>query len=170
MGLFSKIGGFLKGAAGVIAPVLGEVFGGPVGGALGTALGGAVSARGGGGGGGVPMAFTGPAYGTGLPPAGRPQPPGLPGGGSPGGMGGFAQGLARGMGARGGARRMKVGRLSGAYIPAGFQEKMSPSGQIYLTRVSRGRGISARDLRSFRKVDRLIHRYSARTHFRKGKR
>jgi len=60
----------------------------------------------------------------------------------------------------GGRGRMKVGRLSGNAIPAGYYEKMSAQGVIYLAKGGRRRGLSARDLSAYRRVDRLLHRVS----------
>jgi len=68
-----------------------------------------------------------------------------------------------------GARKMKRGRLTGNAIPAGYVERMSNAGVVYLAKSSRRRGISARDLSAFRRVDRLIHRYQRRAIPRRGK-
>jgi hypothetical protein len=57
---------------------------------------------------------------------------------------------------------MKRGRLTGNAIPAGFQERMSKNGQVYLAKQTRRRGISGRDLSAFRRVSRLL------THIRPG--
>jgi len=53
-------------------------------------------------------------------------------------------------------RRMKRGRLTGNPIPSGTKEKFSKSGQIILTETRRGRGLSGRDLKGFRRTIRLI--------------
>lgn len=64
-------------------------------------------------------------------------------------------GIAGAMAGRPGAR-MKRGRLTGNAIPAGFQERMSKNGVIYLAKSSRRRGISGRDLSAFRRVSTLL--------------
>jgi len=55
-----------------------------------------------------------------------------------------------------GGRRGRVGRFSGQAIPPGTKEKISRSGQIILSEVRRGRGLTARDLRGFRRTVNLI--------------
>jgi len=102
----------------------------------------------------------------GAPPMGIPT--GAP---SPGGLmqrigagaGQFLTGALSAGGAGGGISRMKRGKLTGNAIPTGYVERMSPSGVIYLARAKRRRGITARDLSSYRRVDRLVHRI-ARAH------
>jgi len=83
------------------------------------------------------------------------------------GLGSLASG-AIGAATGRGISRTKVGKLSGNMIPAGYVERMSPSGVIYLARQKRRRGITARDLSAYRRVDRLVHRI-ARAHPRRGK-
>jgi len=78
------------------------------------------------------------------------------------GLGQLASGAIAGSG-MGGVTRMKRGKLTGNAIPAGYVERMSPSGVIYLAKQKRRRGITARDLSAYRRVDRLVHRI-ARSH------
>lgn len=61
--------------------------------------------------------------------------------------------------------RMKRGRLTGNAIPAGYQERMSKQGVIYLGKATRRRGISGRDLSAFRRVSRLLSHYRAPSTF-----
>lgn len=63
-----------------------------------------------------------------------------------------------------GGRRMKVGKLTGNAIPSGFVEKMSKQGVIYLAKAGRRRGLTGRDLASFRRVARLIKQYAPIAH------
>jgi len=98
-----------------------------------------------------------PSIGT---PTGSPTPGGLMrqiGAG----LGTMAQGALGITGA--GISRTKVGKLTGNAIPVGYMERMSPSGVVYLARQKRRRGITARDLSAYRRVDRLVHRI-ARAH------
>jgi hypothetical protein len=67
----------------------------------------------------------------------------------PGGQTGFAS-----------ARKFKAGRLSGNPIPHGYTERMSKQGVIYLSKTRRRRGISARDLQTYRRVHRVIKTYA----------
>ena len=56
--------------------------------------------------------------------------------------------------------RYHPGKLSGQNIPNGYHEAMDhKTGQIYLTKNRRRRGITARDLSNFRRVHRLLKRY-----------
>ncbi len=85
----------------------------------------------------------------GAPMSAMPRPPAM---GFTGGMG-----MPQMFGAvAGGMARTKRGRLSGNPIPRGTKEKISRSGQIILTEARRGRGLTSRDLRSFRRVVRLV--------------
>ncbi len=54
-----------------------------------------------------------------------------------------------------GARAL-VGRFSGSPIPRGTKEKISRSGAIILTERHRGRGLTTRDLRGFRRTIGLL--------------
>lgn len=56
--------------------------------------------------------------------------------------------------------KFKVGKLSGNPIPHGYHEKMSPQGMIYLVKSRRRRGITARDLQTYRRVHRTLKTYS----------
>ena len=50
-----------------------------------------------------------------------------------------------------------VGKLSGGNVPRGFYEKMDPkTGQIYWSKRRRRRGISGRDIATYRRVDRFL--------------
>ena len=59
--------------------------------------------------------------------------------------------------------KMKVGKLSGQPIPHGFHEKMSPQGTIYLVKTRRRRGITYRDLQTYRRVHRTLKTYAKKT-------
>jgi len=83
------------------------------------------------------------------------------------GLGTLASGALAGATGRG-FSKTKIGKLTGNMIPAGYVERMSPSGVVYLARQKRRRGITARDLSAYRRVDRLVHRI-ARAHPRRGK-
>lgn len=67
----------------------------------------------------------------------------------PGGKTGFAS-----------AGKFKVGKLSGNPIPHGYTERMSKQGVIYLSKIRRRRGISGRDLQTYRRVHRTLKRYA----------
>ncbi|MFV2082062.1 MAG: hypothetical protein ACC669_09350 [bacterium] len=83
---------------------------------------------------------------------GRPNIP-IPGQGLerllPGGKTGYAS-----------AGKFKLGKLSGNMIPHGYVERMSKAGVIYLTKIRRRRGISGRDLQTYRRVHRVLKTYS----------
>jgi hypothetical protein len=66
----------------------------------------------------------------------------------PGGETGFAS-----------RKKFKPGKLTGQPIPHGYHEKMSNQGVIYLVKSRRRRGITARDLQTFRRVHRTIKTY-----------
>lgn len=74
----------------------------------------------------------------------------------------FLQGAARG--AAGSTISTKVGRLTGNYIPRGYVERMSSTGVVYLAKQRRRRGISARDISSFYRVNRLVSKIHGRAH------
>jgi len=83
---------------------------------------------------------------------GRPNIP-IPGQGLerflPGGKTGYAS-----------ASKFKLGKLSGNMIPHGYVERMSKQGVIYLTKVRRRRGITGRDLQTYRRVHRTLKTYA----------
>ena len=165
------------------ATYVGTALGGPAGGAI---AGGVMGSLGGGGGPTTtaPITTAGSAAGglTQTLPVlyqGGTTPPGAVPGGTPPTMltqlaaaaGGMTRNYLTGTVTGGaGVRKMHRGKLTGNAIPAGYVEKMSPAGVIYLGKRSRRRGISARDLSSFRRVERLVRRYSRpHTTHRKGK-
>ena len=181
MGLFSK----LKGIVGSVLPMVSSLIpgvGGIVAGVAGQALNRPK-------GGGAPVTTAGPAAGgmvQTLPMLQeRGERPGQQVTPAPGGLmrsigqglgqlgGGMVQGISQQMGLPGvggrGATRMKVGKLTGNFIPAGYVEKMSPSGVIYLAKQRRRRGISARDLSSFYRVNRLVSKIHGRAHRARGR-
>ena len=181
MGLFSKLKGLAKsvlpmvsslipGVGGVVAGVAGQALNRPRGGGApvttaGSAAGGMVQT--------LPMLQE------------RGEQPGQQATPTPGGLmrqigaglgqlgGGVMQGISQQMGLPGvggrRATRMKQGRLTGNFIPAGYVEKMSPSGVIYLAKQRRRRGISARDLSSFYRVNRLVSKIHGRAHGARGR-
>jgi len=59
--------------------------------------------------------------------------------------------------------KYKAGKLSGQPIPHGFHEKMSPQGTIYLVKARRRRGITYRDLATYRRVHRTLKTYAKKT-------
>lgn len=67
----------------------------------------------------------------------------------PGGQTGY---LSRG--------KFHTGKLSGQPVRNGFREKMSPHGVIYLVKNRRRRGITAKDLATFRRVHKTLKTYS----------
>lgn len=179
MSFFSKLGSIAKRAIGYVAPLTGLIPG--VG---GTIAGGIASAIGTGKATGAPVTTAGPSAG-GLPqtlPILQQQGgvSGAQGSPSPGGLmrsigqglgqlgGGLVTGLAQQAGIPGaggrGATRMKLGRLTGNYIPAGYVEKMSSTGVVYLAKQRRRRGISARDISAFYRVNRLVAKVHGRAH------
>ena len=176
MGLFSK----LKGIAKAVLPAISGLIPGVGGVVAGVASQALTRPKGG----GAPPTTAGPSAGgivQTLPaisdaggisgPSGPPSPGGLMrsigqglGQLGAGAMAGISQQMGLpGMGARG-ATRMKLGRLSGNYIPAGYVEKMSNTGVIYLAKQRRRRGISARDISAFYRVNRLVARVHGRAH------
>jgi len=178
MSFFSKIGSIAKKVVGYVAPLTGLIPG--VGGTIAGALAGAVGT---GKPQSAPPVTTAGTTGGGLlqtiPSLGGPQSGGGIGGyPSPQGLmtqlGAAASQFARGgvaaltgttvAGSRAGATRMKIGRLTGNMIPAGYVEKMSPTGVIYLGKQRRRRGISARDIGAFYRVNRLVAKVHGRAH------
>lgn len=171
MSFFSKLGSLAKKVVGYVAPLTGLIPG--VGGTIASGIAGAVGT-----GRGAPATTAGSAGGgllQTLPTLGGPQTGGgLGNAPAPGGLmrslgaaaGQFAQGGMAALGmAPGGARgatRMKIGRLSGNYIPAGYVEKMSNTGVIYLGKQRRRRGLSARDISAFYRVNRLVSKVHGR--------
>lgn len=107
--------------------------------------------------------------GGGVSGPGIPTPGGLMG--QLGQLGGMAlKGIGQGMGmlpagrGAGGPMATKPGRLTGNMIPRGYVERMSPTGVIYLGKQKRRRGISARDISSFYRVNRLVSKIHGRAH------
>ena len=149
MSLLKSIGKIFTGAVKTLAPlapIIGGMLGGPPGALLGTAIGGVAGGQ----------ARTLPSMPSVMPggaPLGLPQLPGMAGLTGQLGLPGFA-----------GAAKTKRGRLTGAAIPRGFQERMSKSGMVYLAKMGRRRGLTSRDISTFRRVDRLLHRYAGRAH------
>lgn len=153
---------------------IGGMIPGPVGTAIGAidtartlSQGAPVTTAGTGGGGltqTLPVLQTGGIVGSGTPtPGGLMRQLGQVGGA----MLAQSMGIAPGRG----MTRTKVGRLTGNMIPAGYVEKMSNTGVIYLAKQRRRRGISARDLSSFYRVNRLVSKIHGRAHrsSRRGK-
>lgn len=180
MSFFSKIGSIAKKVVGYVAPLTGLIPG--VGGTIASGIAGAVGAR------GAPaaapptvssaaggLASTLPvlrSQGTTGGITGVPTPGGLMrsigqglGQLGAGAMAGIGQQMGLPMGQRG--ARFKIGKLTGNSIPAGYIERMSPGGVIYLAKIRRGRGISSRDVRSFYRVSRLVAKIHGRAHARK---
>lgn len=58
------------------------------------------------------------------------------------------------------SKKMKPGKLTGNPIPHGYHEKMSPQGVIYLVKSRRRRGITYRDLATYRRVHRTLKTYA----------
>ena len=158
MSLFSKIGSIVKSIPKVVSSVVSvgkDILGGLTG-TSGipsvTGAGGAIS--------GLPQARTMPQAMPGVLPQ-LQQSFGTQ-------VGQFArQALTGAVG--GGFRKTKFGKLTGNPIPVGYVEKMSQSGVIYLSKATRRRGISSRDLRSFRRVHRLIASVQRKTFGKKGR-
>lgn len=177
MSFFSKLGNLAKKVVGYVAPLTGLIPG--VGGTIASGIAGAVGT-----GRPAPITTAG-ASGGGLlqtlPTIGGPMTGGgLSNAPAPGGLmrslgaaaGQFAQGgmqalgIAAGVPGARGATKMKVGRLTGNYIPAGYVEKMSPTGVVYLGKQRRRRGLSARDISAFYRVNRLVSKVHGRAHGR----
>ena len=135
MSLFSKI---WKGVKSVVLPAAGYALGGPIGGAIGGILGG-------GGGGGAPAVASGGSAASGtimrLPaPARGGSMVTLPGAGTiRGGLGGLATGIATGA----------AGAAAGYY--------MASDGTVKRRR-RRRRGITATELKNFRRVDQFLNK------------
>lgn len=177
MSFFSKLGSIAKKAIGYVAPLTGLIPG--VGGTIASGIAGAVGNR---PQSAPPVTTAGPAGGgllQTIPTIGGPQSGGGIGGypspqGLMGQLGAAASQFARGgmsalvgapaSGGARGATKMKVGRLTGNYIPAGYVEKMSPTGVIYLGKQRRRRGLSARDISAFYRVNRLVSKVHGRAH------
>lgn len=178
MSFFSKLGSLAKKVVGYVAPLTGLIPG--VGGTIASGLAGAigqkpaaapptVSGSAGGLASTLPVLYQQGTTGgvTGVPTPGglmRSIGQGLGQLGA-GAMAGISQQMGLPMGQRG--ARFKVGKLTGNSIPAGYIERMSPGGVIYLAKVRRGRGISSRDVRSFYRVSRLVSKIHGRSHARK---
>lgn len=179
MSFFSKLGNIARKAIGYVAPLTGLIPG--VGGAIAGTIAGAVGTSpkatnpalpplttAGSGAGGMVQSL--PALrGTGVTGPGVPTPGGLMT--QLGQIGGMAlKGIGQGMGVLpatmggGGFIKTKPGRLTGNMIPRGYVEKMSPSGVIYLAKQRRRRGLSARDISSFYRVNRLVSKIHGRAH------
>lgn|SRR5574341_32240 len=134
----------LKGVLGAVAPIVGGMFGGPVGAAIGTAVGGALNR---------PKAMTGM-----LPGVGAMGPSfALPALGpivAAGGRVAVAGARTAMQGAIAWCRRNPAwcSSIGGTAAVAAMIE----SGQLPAPKRRRGRGLSSRDLRGFRKTVRLI--------------
>lgn len=150
MSLFSSIGKTLGRIAKVAAPVVGAVIGGPAGAVLSSGLVG----------GGSPSRAPAPRAAAAVPTT-RAVPGGGIGGMSIPGMG--SMNINQMLGAVGigaGGPRMKTGKLTGNPIPYGMQEKMDPkTGQVYLGKVHRSRGLSSKDIRVARRVVRTMRTF-----------
>lgn len=156
MSLFSSIGSALSKVGGVVSKVV-DVGKGVLAGLTGTA--------------GLPSLTGAGSTVSGLPQQRVTTMPVLPGVQNQGlaqQVGAFARQALTGAVPGLGVRKTKYGKLSGNPIPVGYQEKMSQSGVIYLAKATRRRGVSARDLRSFRRVHRLIASVQRKTYGRKG--
>lgn len=184
MSFFSSLGNLAKKAVGYIAPLTGLIPG--VGGTIAGALASAIPQKGapapappittaGTGAGGLTQTLPVLAGKGGMTGPGTPTPQGLMG--QLGQLGGqFLKAGAQGMGllpatrGNGGAIATKTGRLTGNLIPRGYIERMSPSGVIYLAKQKRRRGITARDISSFYRVNRLVSKIHGRAHRAPAKR
>jgi len=173
MSLFSSIANVAKGIFKPVISTLKTTGKSLLGGVASTLFEGATSAIGGGAGGAPPtttpsaggVVQTLPALRQGYPTyAGLPT---IPQAGTPA-PGGMARSIGAGLGSMisaatgmspAGFTKTKRGKLTGNMIPVGYQERMSSSGVIYLAKAKRRRGITARDLSAYRRVDRLISRY-----------
>lgn len=137
---------FLRRLVGIAAPALGTLYGGPVGGALGAAVGQAAQKP-------VPSTFAP----VGTQPAGLVALPALPAVGGAVVAGGRLLAAGAGAVARGAVawcRRNPAWCASvggTAAVGAMIQE-----GRLPMPRRRRGRGLTARDLRSFRRTVRVI--------------
>ena len=133
--LWKPVRGILKQAAPIIGGIAGAAVGGPVGGRVGTIIGGGVASSGGGGG---------------------IRPPALPGGAPAGGSSG------------GGGLRVTVpiGRaVAGAAAASAVTHVVDEMGNVHkVSKRRRRKGISAKDLQSFKRVARLIDKYAAPVH------
>lgn len=182
MSFFSKLGNIAKKVVGYVAPLTGLIPG--VGGAIAGTIAGAVGSRGapapqpplttaGSTGGGLTQTLPVIASQGGISGAtGSPSPGSLMtrigqglGQLGAGAVAGISQQMGLpGVGGARGATKMKQGRLSGNWIPTGYVEKMSSSGVIYLAKQRRRRGITARDISSFYRVNRLVSKVHGRAH------
>lgn len=144
-----------KSIIGAAAPIVGGIFGGPVGAAIGGAIGGAIS-----GPRIQPASFTQPAA---LAPLGMGALPQL------GRLGVGAAGAIGGMAVRGAGAAMRgavslcrkyptwCSTVGGTAAIAAMIE----SGQLPAPRRRRGRGISSKDLRSYRRVHGILAGFCA---------
>lgn len=148
----------LKNIIGVAAPIVGGMFGGPVGAALGSAIGGAINQPRG----FAPTPMAQPGSGMIYPTMG--SLPSL----SAGAAGGVAMGAVRlGVGAvsRFGRGAIQLCRrypqwcstIGGTAAVAAMLE----SGQLPMPRRRRGRGISGRDLRAYRRIHNVLAGFCA---------
>lgn len=128
----------------VAAPVVSGLIGGPVGAVVATGIGGSSS---------------GISY-IKEPPSTYSGPGGIP---KPGLEGTVERTLPFGETGYYDPRKYKVGRLTGNTIPRGYVERMSKDGVIYLARPRRRRGITARDLATYRRVSRVLKTYARTT-------
>lgn len=180
----NAVTGVIKPIVGIATTAVGSFLGGPVGGAVGGAIGGTLTgsstntappttagAQAGG------LVQTLPALRMGAPVSGLGATSN-----SPTAAGGMMQSLASQAGTflraqvlggasavGGGMSKTKVGKLTGNMIPRGYIERMSPAGVIYLAKAKHRRGITARDLSAYRRVDRLVHRIAHHTTRRRSK-
>lgn len=159
---------FFRKLVGVAAPIVGGIFGGPVGAALGSAVGGSVQKRA-----AAPLAMPGPGptgytfdLGSSLMPVGAraavmPTMGSLPalGRGVAGTIGygaGMVIGRSRTIARAAGALCLKhpqwCSTIGGTAAIAALME----SGQMPVPKRRRGRGLTPRDLRSFRRVASLV--------------
>jgi hypothetical protein len=155
MSILSKIGGVLKSVAQPLLGAVGNVFGGPIGGTVGGILGGAIA----GGGTRTPTASMGSSMLPSLGGMGRMLT--LPGAG--------AVGVAVGAGVRG---AKAVYSAAAGYCRKHPQwcstiggiaavEAMISRGELPIPKRRRGKGISATELKNFRRVAKFTSRYCA---------
>lgn len=153
----------LKSFLGAVAPVVGGIFGGPVGAAIGGAVGGALTKQ---------PTYTQTAHATPIPymqPASALPALGLGSLPQLGRLGVGAVGAMGGMAVRGAGSAMRgamnlcrkyptwCSTIGGTAAVAAMIE----SGQLPAPRRRRGRGISSRDLRSYRRVHTILAGFCA---------
>ena len=146
MSIFSKI-------VGAAAPIVGGIFGGPAGAALGSALGAAISGHNGAAQPGTGMIY--PTMGT-LPAIGA---------GAAGAAIGTAVRVGAGAVSKFGRGAIQLCRrypqwcstIGGTAAVAGLLQ----SGQLPMLRRRRGRGISGRDLRAYRRIHNVLAGFCA---------